>query len=31
MKLCQSSIAEPKFVVRQLPPISGGGSAITST
>ena len=31
VKLCQSSSAEPKFVVRQLPPTSGDGSAITST
>ncbi len=31
VKLCQSSTAEPKLVVRQLPPNSGGGSAITRT
>ncbi len=29
-KLSQSSIAEPLDVVRQLPPISGGGSAMTT-
>ncbi len=31
MKLSQSSSAEPKFVVRQLPPNSGVGSASTRT
>ena len=30
-KSCQSSMAEPLEVVRQLPPISGGGSAMTTT
>ena len=30
VKLCQSSIAEPKVVVRQLPPMSGEGSASTT-
>ena len=29
-KLCQSSIAEPNVVVRQLPPMSGDGFASTT-
>ena len=29
VKLCQSSSADPKLVVRQLPPNSGEGSAST--
>ena len=31
VKLCQSSIAEPNVVVRQLPPMSGAGLASATT